>query len=160
MPNFAVFLSAVKTVIKAFCSVLYVLDCPLNDAFLIKWMDMVLQPQEPASLRMPCSTVSQDRMLPIVLLKVWTENVRPQAYFLSLDMLVESISLFAGSIATQSHTNSDPIFEQCLVNDKLFKLLFLWRYPLGIVLLNSVPDGNMIPFDEMWGQYLRCSSWR
>ena len=45
----------------------------------------------------PCSSKRPDR-------KRSATNI-----FLSLDMLTERISLFAGPIATQSHTNSEPI---------------------------------------------------
>jgi hypothetical protein len=57
-------------------------------------------------------------------LKGRTENA-PANMFLSLDMLIEKISLLACSIATQSHTNSEPILNKVSSKINSSTLFFL-----------------------------------
>ncbi|HXT83153.1 MAG TPA: hypothetical protein VN704_02305 [Verrucomicrobiae bacterium] len=62
-----------------------------------------------------------------------------------MDMRNERISLFAGSITTQIHTNSNPAFivvSSRIYYDFRFTKKFLWS-----VLLNPFPDGNIDYFD-------------
>jgi len=72
--------------------------------------------------------------------KPWAINI-----FLSLDMVIERISLsFAGSVVTHhSHTSSiEPIFIS-VSSSTINSFILLWP-----VFLNPIPDRNMISFNK------------
>jgi hypothetical protein len=97
-----------EIVIKAFGPVLDALHRPFNQAFLQRGMDMVIQVQEPACLRIPSATISRNRMPSMGPDQTKDKPLRNKHVF-SLDTASARTCLSFGSMATQSHTISEPV---------------------------------------------------
>ena len=142
-------------------SILDVLHHTFNDAFLIRGMDMVFQLWEPACLWVPCFTVSRNRVFPMSFQRQDRKRASTNL-FLSLDMLTYCENFLVGRLRN-CHPSKPYQLNQFQIMHRqrqklLINLLFLWGKPLWFVILYPVPDGNMVSFGKLWGQYLGGSS--
>ena len=77
-------------------------------------------------------------------------NLSAMSMFLSLDMFSARICLFSGSMAT--YPKPDILrtsLDQCFIYNVFCDPFSLWWYPFWMILLNPVPNRNMISFENI-----------